>query len=321
LGSFSRYLIDTYGIEKFKVLYKTGDFSVYNKSLGELNSEWRSFLDSIDMPEDVYVLAEYRFSQPSIFQGKCPRKVAALKAEGLKEYKDRDFYKAREIFIEALSIDKNDPMLIDSLAYCYYFNKDYEKLNLLVDSELSLPKVDEDILQNLRGNALWQEGQVEESESVFRTILSHPIPDNLERELELKISAINAGGTIEEGVKSFFSTRDELIQITELEEIIRQFPYYSPPYYLLGRIFYNNREFYRAAEYLKESEELGLPSRKLQLENLRLLGISLFATGDNSGAIKRFRRIIFIEPKGTLADYAGDFIERSNWVGNRNLNE
>ena len=67
MGSFCRYLIDTYGIEKFKTVYRTGDFSVYGKSLDELISGWKAFLSTVPIPENAPILAEYRFSEPSIF--------------------------------------------------------------------------------------------------------------------------------------------------------------------------------------------------------------------------------------------------------------
>ncbi|MGH7890160.1 MAG: hypothetical protein ACRENF_06385, partial [Thermodesulfobacteriota bacterium] len=113
MGSFCRYLIDTYGIEKFKGLYRKGDFSVYGRELDALVSEWRKFLDGIYIPENAPILAEYRFSEPSIFQAKCPRKVAALRDEGLKAFRDGNFYKAKKLFNEALGFDERNPVLLD----------------------------------------------------------------------------------------------------------------------------------------------------------------------------------------------------------------
>jgi tetratricopeptide (TPR) repeat protein len=83
---------------------------------------------------------------------------------------------------------------------------------------------------------------------------------------------------------------------------------------LLGRIFYKNGEYQRAVSYLRESEELGLPSMDLGLENLKILGISLYSTGDYDGAIERFQRIISLDPDGKSRDYAIDFEERSGWA-------
>jgi tetratricopeptide (TPR) repeat protein len=314
MGSFSRFLIDQYGIEKFKVLYKTGDFSIYNRSLDQLINQWRSFLDGITIPPKLNILAEYVFQEPSIFQGKCPRRIAELKQMGFKEFDDGNFYASKNLFLEASELNPDDPGVIENLAYSYYFDKDYDDLRKLLDRNFSFTDIDEAILENLRGNLLWQTGKVNEAESVFRNLLMHPLTDSLQRELDVKLSAISAGEMIEERIRDVFSTTDDLVQVASLEEIIRNNPYYSPAYYLLGRILYKNWEYRRAVSYLRQSEELGLPSIELEIENLKLLGISLFSTGDYDGAIERFKRIILIEPDGKSKDYATDFIHRSEWA-------
>jgi tetratricopeptide (TPR) repeat protein len=314
MGSFSRYLIGRYGIERFKVLYKTGDFSIYGNSLDELTKEWRSFLDGITIPPKLNSLAIYVFQEPSIFQGKCPRRIGALKQMGVKEFDDGNFYGSKNLFLEASELNPDDPGVIESLAYSYYFDKDYDELRKLLENGFSFPDIDKAILENLRGNLLWQTGQVEKAQTVFKNLLMLPVTDDLERELDIKISAISAGGMIEEKSREFFSTTDDLVQVTSLEEIIRNDPYYSPAYYLLGRIFYKNGEFEKSVSYLKQSEWLGLPSMDLELENLKLLGINLYSTGDYDGAISRFQSIISLDPDGQSRDYAIDFVERSRWA-------
>jgi len=319
MGSFSRYLIDTYGIEKFKILYRTGGFSVYGKSADELISEWKAFLESVPIPQNAPALAEYRFSEPSIFQAECPRRVADLKDKGLKAFSDGNLYEAKNLFLKALSFDKKDPVLLDSLAYLYYYDRDYDKLMDIVDKTESATQVDKNILENLRGNVLWQSGKVGEAESVFKSLLEKTLPDDIKREIEIKLSSISAGGEIEDKIREYFSTRDKLNQVAILEGIIKNFPNYVPAYYLLGRIFFSEGNYKTAAPFLTEAETLGLPSMNLERENSWVLGISLFATGDYEEAIKGFERIINIDPNGPLKDYALDFIERCKWTRSRNL--
>ncbi|MBI4228769.1 MAG: hypothetical protein HY693_03500, partial [Deltaproteobacteria bacterium] len=314
MGSFSRFLIDEYGIERFKVLYKTGDFSIYNRSLGELITEWRSFLEVITIPPKLNSLAEYVFQEPSIFQGRCPRKIAELKQMGFKEFDDGNFYGSKNAFLEAYELNPDDPGVIESLAYSYYFDKDYDELGKLLENEFSFPEIDKAILENLRGNLLWQTGRDDEAKSVFENLLMLPLTDDLVRELDIKLSAISAGGMIEEKIREFFSTKDDLIQVASLGEIIRDAPYFWPAYYLVGRIFYKNGEYEKAVPYLKRSEELGLPSMDLEIENLKILGINLYSMGDYDGSIKRFERIKSIDPDGKSRDYAIDFVERSGWA-------
>lgn len=320
MGSFSRFLIDEYGIERFKELYKTGSFTPYSKSLDELTSEWKSFLDSIYLPEDASILAEHKFSEQSIFESQCPRKVASLKDEGFSAFRDGNYYKAKMLFLKALSFNKTDPVLIDSLAYAYYYNKDYQQLLSLVELDGPLPSVDKAIIENLAGNVLWNTGETERARSVFASLLNRSIPGDLERELLIKISSMFAGQQTEDNMREVFSTKDKLVQVSLLEEIIRKSPEYSPAYYLLGKLFFINGDYERAARYLLKSDKGGLYNEILDRENLRLLGISLYAIGNYEGAVRTFQRLKSIDPDGILGEYSNDFIKRSEWAEKRKLN-
>ncbi len=317
MGSFVRYLIDTYGIESFKKVYRTGSFSVYGRGVDELISEWKKFLADFFVPDKLLALAQYKFSQPSIFQGRCPRRIAALTDKGLKAYDDGNFYEAKKCFIEALGFKGNDPIIIEGLAYTYYFDRNYNELIDLINKFQALPEVQKNILENLRANALWQSGRIQGAKSIFELLLGSPLPEDIKRGIEIKLSAISSGAEIEKGMREYFSTRDELYQAVILEETIRDFPDYSPSYYLLGRIFYKDGDYKRAVSYLLESESLRLPSESIEIENLRLLGTSLFAKGDYEKAIKRFQSILNLESNEVPKEYAINFIERSEWARNK----
>ena len=81
-GSFSRYMIDTYGIEKYKRVYGRANFSkVYGRSLVSLGKEWRAWLrKNIKLNRYDQTLAAYYFRRyRSIFVRVCPHEVAALR--------------------------------------------------------------------------------------------------------------------------------------------------------------------------------------------------------------------------------------------------
>jgi tetratricopeptide (TPR) repeat protein len=310
MGSFVRYLVDTYGIENFKNVYRTGSFSVYGKGIDELISEWREFLGGIHIPDKLLALAHYRFSQPSIFQGKCPRRIAALTDKGFRAFEDGNFYEAKKCFIEASGLKSRDPIIIEGLAYTYYFDRNYNELIDLINRSQAIPDVQKNILENLRGNALWQLGKVKDAKSIFESLLEKPLPEDVRREVEIKLTAISAGGETERKIREYFGTRDKLYQAVILGEVIKDFPDYAPAYYLLGRLFYKNKDFKKAASFLLESESIGLPTESIEIENLRLLGVSLFAAGDYDGAIRSFQSILNLESNEVPREYAIDFIER-----------
>jgi hypothetical protein len=61
------------------------------------------------------------------------------------------------------------------------------------------------------------------------------------------------------------------------------------------------------------AEYLGLPSDELTRENLRILGISLFASGRYDEADVIWNRIVSDGDPESRA-YAGDFIQRTGWA-------
>lgn len=318
MGSFSRYLIDKYGIDKFKTVYRTGDFAVYGKSLDDLASEWKTFLESVDTPPEVRAIAEARFGEPSIFGATCPRRVAALKEEGVKHFANDNYHRAGGLFEEALSYNGADPVLLNGLAYSLYYEGSYEEAARIAGSPPSIPEVDKTILENLRANALWQSGNTEQAEAAFKAIRLKFLPDDLKRELDIKISAIREGGEVEERIREFFSTRDKVRQAATLQELTILSPEYSPAYYLLGRMFFNNGDYKRASSYLTLAEYLGLQSDELSGENLRILGTSLFAVGDYGRAEEVFKTLA--SSGGTRSQhYALDFAQRARWAKERQL--
>ncbi|MBI3578629.1 MAG: hypothetical protein HY089_04365 [Ignavibacteriales bacterium] len=91
-GSFCRFLIDRYGIRRFKMVYQTGSFTTfYNKNLPALLKEWESFLRGYTLNDADREKAAYLFKRPSIFGKECARVIANLNDEtralyGKKQY-------------------------------------------------------------------------------------------------------------------------------------------------------------------------------------------------------------------------------------------
>ena len=313
MGSFTRYLIDTYGMDKFKTVYRTGDFSLYGKSLPELEAGWKKFLSEMPAPAGIDELARSRFGAPAIFTATCPRRVAELKAEGFRYFAKDDFRKAGETFSEALGYDGRDPVLLNGLAYSSYYEGDYGEAARIAGEGGGLTEVDRAGLENLRGNALWQKGETENAAGIFRSLRTDSLPPDLRREIDVKLSAVSEGGTPGESVREFFSTRDRTLQTVSLSESLLNSPDYAPPYYLQGRLLYNMGEYERAVPYLSMAEYLGLPSGELARENLRILGISLFASGRYEQSEIVWNRLLSYGDPESIA-YAQDFLERTGWA-------
>lgn len=74
LGSFSRWLIDRYGIEAYRRLYAEKDFlAATGKPVGALVDEWKRMLETVPLSDAALDEARLAFDRPSIFRAKCPR--------------------------------------------------------------------------------------------------------------------------------------------------------------------------------------------------------------------------------------------------------
>ncbi|MEE2900739.1 MAG: hypothetical protein VYC39_00325 [Myxococcota bacterium] len=81
-GSFLRFLIDTYGIEKFKALYRSNSFeTAYEKPAKDLAKEWTDYIDKIPAAKQSKKRAEQRFSRPSILEKVCAHETAKMKSD------------------------------------------------------------------------------------------------------------------------------------------------------------------------------------------------------------------------------------------------
>jgi hypothetical protein len=106
-GSFSKFLIDTYGVKKFEQLYSDLDFKrIYNKSSDEISKEYYKFIDSFNIKNNPDK-AKYYFGRQTIFQKICPRFIADRLQTAYGYYTNKDYPEAENIFREILGKTNN----------------------------------------------------------------------------------------------------------------------------------------------------------------------------------------------------------------------
>ncbi len=101
-GSFTKYLIDRFGIERFKPVFRNGAFvRTFNESLAGLTKDWMAFLRTIDTadlpPETVQAL----FVHPPIFYKECAREVAEKNQKGTMAIRVKNYSEAQRHFAES----------------------------------------------------------------------------------------------------------------------------------------------------------------------------------------------------------------------------
>lgn len=135
-GSFSKYLIKNYGIEKFIKLYSDLDFQkLYEKKFDEIIKDYYKFLKTIDNSYNEHA-ANYYFGRKSIFFKICPRHVTDRIKEGWRKFDARDYCESRDIFKQAYDLSDDYSALFGYVNSLSKLKERESAINIL-NSELN----------------------------------------------------------------------------------------------------------------------------------------------------------------------------------------
>jgi hypothetical protein len=135
-GSFTNYLINRYGIKKFKEWYKGKSFSeIYDSSLTDIAGKYYEYLQQLGFTNKQNT-AQYYFGKQTIFSKFCPRYIADQLELGWNNYENVNYTKAERIFDHINSITQNYSALYGLILSKVELKKEKEAL-LLLDMEIS----------------------------------------------------------------------------------------------------------------------------------------------------------------------------------------
>lgn len=98
-GSFCKYLIDKYGIEKFLEFYRTGKFGfIYEKNLEDEFQNFISQLPNSNFNESDSIKARALFGGKNLFNRDCPRALARITRKGIELINKQNLNKAEKLF-------------------------------------------------------------------------------------------------------------------------------------------------------------------------------------------------------------------------------
>jgi len=99
-GSFVKFLIETYGIEKVNLLYQDLDFQKYfGKNIAALNKEYNNFLTALNYPINKH-RANLFFGRKPITKKICPRTVASDLHAAWELFRNEEYHAAHNKFLQ-----------------------------------------------------------------------------------------------------------------------------------------------------------------------------------------------------------------------------
>ena len=115
-GAFTGWLLDRYGAERLRQVYRSGRFeSVYGVPLSTLARAWGDDLGGRPVDPEAVAVARWTFSQPSLFEVRCPHHVppaVRFARDGAEAWDEGRAEAARVLFGRAVLAD---PARLDAL--------------------------------------------------------------------------------------------------------------------------------------------------------------------------------------------------------------
>lgn len=329
-GSFVRFMVDTYGIEKFKGVFPTGNFAKhYGKDLYALEAEWLEFLENIPLGDDDIAYATYRLQVPSVFQRVCAHEMAALRNDAWRAYYRKDFGAAVRTFETMLSAEPDNLSTLRGLMYSAYRMENYDKalsLAARIASEEDTRFSPEAVL--LIGDIYWLKDDFEKALDAYasletehqtialsriRRIVALSYPDTVLMDNSESTAIMQKNLSLRDLLRAVLvESKDSAEKMAHLSMCMQAAPDMWLAYLLAGELLHreeawqsSNQYFQRAAVLLEKSEtQVGgstkMPAflqltpeqyQRLALEVQRTIGINAYHQKDYETGIKVFSAI------------------------------
>jgi len=328
VGSFCRYLLENYGAEKLRALYRSaGDFQrVYGHDLPSLESQWRAFLARLPIDADSRAEAEETFRRPAIFQKVCARELAARVSEAHSMWATAPT-DAISLLASACSDDPNEPTYRLDLAEAQMAAGQSEQaLTTLTETRATGT-----LTRPLRVRAAYLEATILFNAERFDDL--HTVLTNVER-LATDDGDIRTGEARERALLDEVAQKtlgrvlfgdergrplDARLVVYLLTEFAHQFPDEALGPYLVGRQL-APRDPALAVGVLGEACGGDATDKRVPLDALfakecrRLLGESAFLAGDLEAAQESFRWLATHAERESDRLRAQDFLHRIAWL-------
>lgn len=331
-GSFVRYLIDEYGVEKCKQAFPTGNLSkVYAKDLNTLEREWQLHLEnSVSLRKEELNYATQRLKRGGIFEQECAHEMASLRNEAWTAYYRRDFKTAVESFNKMLKFEPENSRNTRGLMFSTYYTGDFQSTiaiaKQIISEEDSQFKAE---AAQMIGDIYWLQGQTDKALTTYQQAYANATRESIKRKLDKRITALSLDYSPESKNRlrrvlvpnSNLGRAANATKMTLLLRTIKSEPNFWLAYCLAGELLHKEEEWELSTQYLHHAlalgngvEEMSMP-HKTRIELSQVLGLNAFHKKDYTIAERIYSEIAKNE-KLSLGDVqeAQVWVERCKWA-------
>ncbi len=295
-GSFIRFLVEQYGIEKFGVLYSANDFeTAYGKPLDTLVSEWETFIDALPLPKAELVLAEHRFKRSSIFQKVCAHEAANLQRRGQQRLGAGDLKGGLQDLETLSSYRPNDPSPWVMMAEALAKQGQLDEADTRIKKALSMEGATKKAWARARetqGGIAWRRQQTRTASTAYGEVLGLHLSTPSDRLQRARLTAIDSDPATQAVLRKYLLAEMPFSQaLVRLGDLTRSHPDSGLVYYLYGRALERAQAYPEGVQAMQTALKIGLPGPALQIEAEMTSGRLLLWAGTASAAASRFEAV------------------------------
>jgi hypothetical protein len=296
-GSFVRFLIDTYGMARFRVAWRGGRFeAAYGKPLEALLGEWRALLAGQRLEPADLRRAERRFHSPAIFAQPCAHEQARLEARAGWALVQGAAAEAESLYARLVDIDPADPGHALNRGRAALRGRDFATAARLAAALVEAPALSpaqRDQAWKLWGDAAWQAGDSTRAARCYASGLERAVFPDERRAYEVALAAQRDPG-LAALLRDYLTDvgLDEAAGVALLAEARLARPAATLPRYLLGRRLFLAGRFESARPELRAAlaaGDLGPEARRAAFE---LAGRAALRIGAAAEAVQTFEALL-----------------------------
>ncbi len=291
-GSFLRFLLETYGPERLRKIYRSGgEFEdAYGKPLRVLEGEWVAMLQTIDVPASAIEGARERFRGTSVFDRPCPHTIAKQREQAQEAAAAGDQAKAVRLMRQVCGTAPDEPRYQLDLGDMLIAGDPMEHAEA-IGRWTSVARDAEGVTSSLRADAFEKLSRVAASTGDFATTrtriaeaLALPVDSGERRQYEALAFALDHKGPAGPALRGYFYPGPSRVDgatwalIATLAE-----PGLGFGHYLLGLQRLGKDEVASAAVELGRALQLGLPGTSFVKYGARRLAVAAYRAQDTGG--------------------------------------
>ena len=310
MGSYVKFLIDRFGIERFKLLYggKSAVLS-YGRTDAALVEMWKKYLERIPIDSAWLPHVRYYYQRPSIFAKECARAVAELNEQGFHELASHRPEVSEKLFATSLGKSWNTPAF-SGLVRSMFASGLYDSVASLMDGQSgdSERSIDFSNLLLLYGDALWQRGQRDEASREYSRALDLDLSLWFDEAAALRLESV-ADPALRETCRKYFLGSISDSSASAFFDMQRKSALAS---YLRGRINFRRKEYAQTVHQFERTAS-ALRHRVLNFSRAQMLAESYFHLREFQKAKAQYWQSLNILSSPALQVRVDDWVERCDW--------